>query len=69
MSEELSIFRELLANTPQGSTYADVFKRYAALQDKVTTILFCPKQELAYYLTCEDTTLRELATRRYKSYE
>lgn len=70
MSEELTIFRDLIHSLrDQSPRYEQVFEAIADLQDKVNTILFSSKEELAYYLTCDDPALRELAERRYQSYE
>jgi hypothetical protein len=66
---ELTIFRDLNRSLI-GEHNSTAVHKIAELQDKVTTILFCSRQEeLAHYLICDDPVLRELATRRYKSYE
>jgi hypothetical protein len=66
---ELTIFRDLTESL-RGELNSTAVRKIAELQDKVTTILFCSRQEeLAHYLICDDPVLRELAARKYKSYE
>ena len=67
--DEITIFRDLTESL-LGEHNSIAVRKIAQLQDKVTTILFCSKQEeLAHYLICDDPVLRELAARKYKSYE
>jgi len=68
---ELTIFRDLNRMLVERAEHSSIaLRKIAELQDKVTTILFCSRQEeLAHYLICDDPVLRELAARKYKSYE
>lgn len=69
MKKELTIFKDAVDKIPPGSRYEEVFDLIATLQDKVTTILLCSREELSYYLTSDDPTLRQLAEKRHGSYE
>jgi hypothetical protein len=66
--DELTIYRDLNNDLIKAAMSNDIaLSSIALLNDRILTVLLCPKKDLSLYLTGEDKILRKLAELRIKN--